>query len=112
MECGGFLDDQTNCFDGLKSSTSPDLVSPTTQAGWSGPIKDFVEEDRLIVRKALETFIEDAKLLKYAWRDSFMLQSVLKTMKTLNEGAGIVVDENARVRFADGRWPTARRVGA
>ncbi len=26
-------------------------MKTTTQAGWSGPIKDFVEEDRLIVRK-------------------------------------------------------------
>jgi len=29
------------------------------QAGWSGPINDFVEENHLIVRKALDTFIED-----------------------------------------------------
>jgi len=49
------------CFDGLKGFKQVRLiVSTTTQAGWSGPIKDFVEEDRLIVRKALETFIEDA----------------------------------------------------
>ncbi len=41
------------------------------QAGWSGPIKDFVEEDRLIVRKALETFIHDAGASQVlAWRDS------------------------------------------
>jgi len=71
------------------------------QAGWSGPIKDFVEEDRLIVRKALETFIEDAGASQVrAWRDSIpMLQSVLKTMKTLNEGAGIVVDDGALLEY-------------
>tara|TARA_Y100001954_G_C15358639_1_gene382870 strand:- start:131 stop:256 length:126 start_codon:yes stop_codon:yes gene_type:complete len=29
------------------------------QAGWSGPNKDFVEEDRFIFCKALENFIQD-----------------------------------------------------
>ena len=33
-------------------------MKKTLQAGWSGRIKDFVEEDRLIVRKALENFSE------------------------------------------------------
>ena len=51
-------------------------VSATNQAGWYGPIKDFVEEDKVIVRKALESFIEDAGASQIrAWRDSIpMLQ--------------------------------------
>ena len=71
------------------------------QAGWSGPIKDFVEEDRLIVRKALENFIQDAGASQVrAWRDSIpMLQGVLKTMKTLNEGAGILVDDGTLLEY-------------
>ena len=48
-------------------------MKTTTQAGWSGPIKDFVEEDRLIVRKALETFIHDAGASQVrAWRGSYL----------------------------------------
>ncbi|MGB2296334.1 MAG: DNA/RNA helicase domain-containing protein [Poseidonia sp.] len=76
-------------------------MGTTNLAGWSGPIKDFVEEDRLIVRKALETFIEDAGASQVrAWRDSIpMLQSVLKTMKSLNEGAGIVVDDGTLLEY-------------
>ena len=87
------------------------------QAGWSGPIKDFVEEDRLIVRKSLETFIEDAGASQVrAWRDSIpMLQSVLKTMKTLNEGAGIVVDDGALLEYVlpmeGGRRPDTEILG-
>ena len=53
-----------------------ECLSTTNQAGWYGPIKDFVEEDKVIVRKALESFIEDASQIR-AWRDSIpMLQRV------------------------------------
>ena len=38
------------------------------QAGWSGPIKDFVEEDRIIVRKAY-TRNDEAKLVVYVPED-------------------------------------------
>ena len=71
------------------------------QAGWHGPIKDFVEEDRTIVRRALESFIEDAGSSQIrAWRDSIpMLQRVLKTMKTINEGAGIIVDDGTLLEY-------------
>ena len=73
----------------------------SASVGWSSTIKDFVDEDRLIVRKALESFIEDAGASQVrAWRDSIpMLQSVLKTMKTLNEGVGIVVDDGALLEY-------------
>jgi len=30
------------------------------RVGWHRPIKDFVEEDAVIVRRALELFIENA----------------------------------------------------
>ena len=45
-----------------------------------GPIKDFVHEDEVIVRRVLESFIEDAGASQIrAWRDSIpMLQRVLK----------------------------------
>ena len=71
------------------------------KAGWSGPIKDLVEDNHLIVREALETFIHDAGASQVrAWRDSIpMLQSVLKTMKTLNEGTGIMVDDGALLEY-------------
>ena len=77
------------------------LVSTTNQAGWYGPIKDFVEEDKVIVRKALESFIEDAGASQIrAWRDSIpMLQRVLKTMKTINEGAGVIVDDGTLLEY-------------
>ena len=73
----------------------------TKQAGWYGPIMDFVEEDRTIVRRALESFIEDAGSSQIrAWRDSIpMLQRVLKTMKTINEGAGIIVDDGTLLEY-------------
>jgi len=76
-------------------------VSTTQQAGWYGPIMDFVEEDRTIVRKALESFIEDAGSSQIrAWRDSIpMLQRVLKTMKTINEGAGVIVDDGTLLEY-------------
>ena len=77
------------------------LVSTTNQAGWYGPIKDFVEEDKVIVRRALESFIEDAGASQIrAWRDSIpMLQRVLKTMKTINEGAGVIVDDGTLLEY-------------
>ena len=76
-------------------------MSTTEQVGWYGPIMDFVEEDRTIVRKALESFIEDAGSSQIrAWRDSIpMLQRVLKTMKTINEGAGVIVDDGTLLEY-------------
>ena len=76
-------------------------MSTSQQAGWFGPIKDFVEEDRTIVRKALESFIEDAGSSQIrAWRDSIpMLQRILKSMKSINEGAGVIVDDGALLEY-------------
>ena len=63
-------------------------MTTTQQAGWYGRIQEFVDEDRTIVRKALETFIEDAgKSQIRAWRDSIpMLQRILKSMKSITFG--------------------------
>ena len=76
-------------------------MSTSQQVGWSGPIKDFVEEDRTIVRKALESFILDAGASQIrAWRDSIpMLQRILKSMKSINEGAGVIVDDGALLEY-------------
>ena len=76
-------------------------MSTSQQAGWHGPIMDFVEEDKTLVRKALESFIMDAgKSQIRAWRDSIqMLQRVLKTMKTINEGAGVIVDDGTLLEY-------------
>ena len=63
------------------------------QAGWHGSIKQFVEEDKQIVRSALENFIEDAGSSQIrAWRDSIpMIQRVLRSMIDLKQGSGVVV---------------------
>ena len=76
-------------------------MSKSQQAGWHGPIMDFVEEDKSLVRKALESFISDAgKSQIRAWRDSIpMLQRVLKIMKTINQGAGVIVDDGTLLEY-------------
>ena len=48
-------------------------MNASKQAGWHGSIQDFVDEDRAIVRKALETFIEDAGKSQIRARDGVIL---------------------------------------
>ena len=71
------------------------------QAGWHGSIKQFVEEDKQIVRSALENFIEDAGSSQIrAWRDSIpMIQRVLRSMKDLKQGSGVVVNDGAVLEY-------------
>ena len=59
------------------------------QAGWKGSIPDFVGDDKMAIRRALEDFIEDAgESQKRAWRDSIpQLQDVMdRYLETGSEG--------------------------
>ena len=71
------------------------------QAGWHGSIKEFFEADKRIVRSALESFIEDAGSSQIrAWRDSIpMIQRVLRSMKDLKQGSGVVVNDGALLEY-------------
>ena len=49
------------------------------QAGWHGTLPEFIDEEAIAIRTALEEFIEDAsESQKRAWRDSIpQLKGVL-----------------------------------
>jgi len=69
--------------------------------GWHGTIREFIDEDRSTVRKALEQFIDDAgKSQIRAWRDSIpMIQGVLNSMKVLNKNKGAIVDDGTLLEY-------------